>query len=307
MAAVLLLLCRVCWCAPRDLHAWHWQRTVTPAASAGDQCVVLDSELYARAAPGLRDVRLLQGGREVPYALEESFDEPALNHPANDRAVYTTVLRIPLQSVSASQRGTHDADQVFWGTAVLPAHVPVERMQLEPVAQGLAEAVHTPVLFSLTATPRIGAAASTGGTHQREQISEMLPAAAAPVELTALGANLQNDATVSVAVQSGRFAAVLLQMRQRLLCFRPLDAAPVTLLFGNEQARPVRYDFSTLYHPLATPALAQLGPVQVNPAYREPATRVPFWTMRHGLLLLCLLVPPFLLLMVALPRLAART
>ncbi len=266
--------------------------------------MVLDGELYARAAPGLRDVRLLQGGHEIAYALEESFDEPALSHPDKDRTVYTTVLRIPLQEVHAARSSSEGAGPGYGGSAMLPAHVPVERMQLEPVAQGLAAAGHTPVPISLVATPRALAALPEGGPARSERIGGT-PAAAAPVEVTALGANLQNDATVSVAVRSAYFAAVLLQMRQRLLCFRPLGAAPVVMVFGNERARPVRYDFSTLYHPLATPVLGQLGPVQVNPAYRRPAAHAPLWTTRRSVLLLCFGVP-LLALFVALPLLSGR-
>ena len=265
--------------------------------------MVLDGELYARAAPGLRDVRLLQQGREMPYALEESFDEPALDHPAKDRTVYTTVLRIPVQEVHTTRSSSEGAGPVYGGSAVLAAHVPIERMQLEPVAQGLADAGHTPVQISLVATPRTVAALPAGGSSRSERISDTL-ALAAPVEMTALGANLQNDAMVSVAVRSAYFAAVLLQMRQRLLCFRPLGAAPVVMVFGNERARPVRYDFSTLYHPLATPVLGQMGPVQVNSAFRRPAAHAPLWTTRRSVLLLCLGVP--LLALLALPLLSGR-
>ncbi len=258
--------------------------------------MVLDGELYAHAAPGLRDLRLLQGGLEVPYALEESFDESALSNPAGDRALYTTVLQIPLH---ASRLGLRDLGETSTptnrGEAVLAAHVPAERIQLVPGPNGLSDAQRTPVKLSLSATPLTRGAEPSSLAPDSEVIDDVLPAAS-PVRLTAIGANLQNDARVSVAVSSEQFAVVLLQMRQRLLCFRPSPGLPLRMVFGNEHAKPVRYDSMLYYHPLAAPVLAHLGPVEPNPAYRSPAVHAPWWIGRRAVLLACALFLAFVLM-----------
>lgn len=56
---------------------FRYQRQLTaPAVSGADQtCAVLDSDVFAHAAPALRDLRLFAGGHEVPYATTVS--EPA--------------------------------------------------------------------------------------------------------------------------------------------------------------------------------------------------------------------------------------
>ena len=63
---------------------------------------------------------------------------------------------------------------------------------------------------------------------------------------------------------------VALEMRRREICYQPLSPSPVTLLFGNAKALPVRYEFGRYFRPKATPLLSSLGPIHANPAFREP-------------------------------------
>ncbi len=79
----------------------RWERVLLPlpATPTAEQCAVVDADLYAHAAPGLRDVRLMQDGRELPYAIDVSFDTrvgEAAPPPADDRAQYEVVQTIPL-------------------------------------------------------------------------------------------------------------------------------------------------------------------------------------------------------------------
>lgn len=270
----------VLWCsgspaAAADMRAWRWQRAIVPARPAVEQCVVLDGELYARSAPGLRDVRLVQDSLEVPYALEESFDEAfsgadGVRGGAPDRSLFTTVLQIRLSA--AASPGPEKAS-----AAVLPARVPVERILFVPAAQssnGAAQGGHPAALqrFRLVATvlPASGTASADG------ELIEGSITASRPYDLTAIGANLQQRALVRVAVEPGAqtYSSVVLQMRQRSLCFRPLSSASLQLLFGNDAARPPRYDYASHYMPVAMPLLATLGPTTPNPAYR-PARPKP--------------------------------
>ena len=277
----------------QDLGRWQWQRTVRPAAvsPAAEQCVLVDADLYTKAAPGLRDLRLLQDGRELAYALQESYDAGALDShaPARmlaDRSLYTTVLRIPLNAAPTTQSGA----------ALLFRHVPVERMELVP--SGGSGQVH----FRLLASPTEDRAhAGQRAPAEPEVIDDEL-SAASPVEITALGANLQNDASVAIAVDGGaRFSEVLLQMHQRSICYQPLSRSPLVLLFGNPDARPVHYSYATNFHPVAKPLLAIMGPTEPNPAYRRTTPQHLF--TRQSRLMIALVVGMAAFLLTALPLL----
>ncbi|MGI4852456.1 MAG: hypothetical protein ACRYF4_00245 [Janthinobacterium lividum] len=248
--------------APARYKAWQWQRTIQPAAGVplAEQCVVLDAELYAASAPGLRDVRLLQDGREVAYALQESYDERAVHTAGGvDRAVYMTVLSVPLSADSGLERGT----------AVLPQHVPVERIELVPGTDEHGAAPATPshgtVHLRLVATPQSANASAPG-----EVIEDDLDAAR-PIERTAIGANLQHEVHVDVLVNAGaeHFSHARLQMHERSLCYQPLSSAPLLLLYGNADALPVRSAYAAHYRPTAEALLASPGPAQRNVNYQS--------------------------------------
>ncbi|QHN02504.1 hypothetical protein FTO74_03275 [Granulicella sp. WH15] len=108
-----------------------------------------------------------------------------------------------------------------------------------------------------------------------------------------LGANLQSDATVQVAIDDGDdhplpLAAVHLEMRQRQLCFDPgspsrATAQPV-LFYGDPDLHAPVYDYARLFTPSAAIRTARLAPEQVNPAFTPRADTRPF-TERHPELL----------------------
>lgn len=85
LAPILLLLLQISpqTANPGTQH-FPYQRTITPGAS-GPACVVLDPAIFPHAAPSLKDLRLIQAGREIPYALtlsepQQSDSEPATIH-----------------------------------------------------------------------------------------------------------------------------------------------------------------------------------------------------------------------------------
>lgn len=63
----------------------RYQRTVTVADGAGQNCVVVDPQIFPHAAPSLKDLRLYQGGREVPYAITLSVPQQADSEAAHVR------------------------------------------------------------------------------------------------------------------------------------------------------------------------------------------------------------------------------
>lgn len=67
---------------PADPHYFRYQRTITLPAGPGQNCAVLDPALFPHAAPSLKDLRLYQDNREIPYAI--TLSEP--QQPDSDTA-----------------------------------------------------------------------------------------------------------------------------------------------------------------------------------------------------------------------------
>jgi hypothetical protein len=66
---------------PADPQYFHYHRTIT-APAAGQNCAVIDPQVFPHAAPSLRDLRLYQAGREVPYAITLSVPQQPENESA---------------------------------------------------------------------------------------------------------------------------------------------------------------------------------------------------------------------------------
>lgn len=59
---------------PTNPHYFRYQRTVTLPTGPGQSCAILDPALFPHAAPSLKDLRLYQDNREIPYAI--TLSEP---------------------------------------------------------------------------------------------------------------------------------------------------------------------------------------------------------------------------------------
>jgi hypothetical protein len=263
---------------PRGLEThFRWQRQLSPAAghAADEQCVVLDADLYAHAAPGLRDVRLVQDGRLVPYAMDVSFDDRTGNSAETlpgDRAQYEPSLTLPLLPPQEPMPALVSADTAhtqLFAHGLLPAHVPVERIRVDPAPQAL----QGPLTLTLRAAPR-------DNLSNAESTVTKLTSQAPAVAFT-IGANLQDDADIGVGVIADGDSAsrhnnatlphsVVLEMRRREICYQPLSASPVRMLLGNMVLLPVRYAYAEHFQPRQQPVLATMGPLQPNPDYRAP-------------------------------------
>jgi hypothetical protein len=77
----LLLLWQTAAPAPQVLtdsqQYARYERTIALPAGAGQTCAVVDAQMFPHAAPSLRDIRLYQGTRELPYAITLSEPEQA--------------------------------------------------------------------------------------------------------------------------------------------------------------------------------------------------------------------------------------
>lgn len=290
---------------PRTVSSWRWMRAITPAASApmAQQCVVLDADLYARAAAGLRDVRLVQDGRELAFATDESFDDrtgSSAAQTADDRALYEVSLRIMARpsewpgfagNGQANTRPEHPPGW-FYGSDLLPAHVPVERVRLDPAPAG---------------TEFLGLRAAEKDDLRNAEVLETTLTPAHPTAAFTVGANLQQDADIGIGVHGDGSVvnSFVLEMRRRQMCYQPRSAAPLLIFLGNENARPVHYEYAAHYQPTGTPLLARMGPVQPNPAYR-PHEPHRFQITRTQRILLALSLSIALFLLTAVPVLRGR-
>jgi hypothetical protein len=265
--------------SPVDGTAARWQRVLLPPSGTpmAEQCVVVDADLYAHAAPGLQDVRLVQDGQELPYAMDVSFDTrvgDAAAPPADDRALYEPVQTIrllpqPAAGVAGLQMG--NVADTYYSETLLSAHVPVERVRIVPAPKAEAR-------VELRASARMN-------LGQAEELRAVLTADRPVVPFT-VGANLQEPADILVRVvdHGGAPQAIVLEMRRREICYQPRSMSPVHMLLGNVTANPPHYDYALRFRPSTQPLLAAMGPMSPNPAYQpQQAASAPMFRVSAGL------------------------
>lgn len=76
VSVVLLLQAAVCFAGAAPQYE-RYRRSVSAPSGSGQACVVVDAQIFAQAAPSLKDLRLYQDSREVPYAVTLSESEQA--------------------------------------------------------------------------------------------------------------------------------------------------------------------------------------------------------------------------------------
>jgi hypothetical protein len=119
-----------------------------------------------------------------------------------------------------------------------------------------------------------------------------------------LGSNMQSAAAVEVAVNNGDDAplpitAVRLEIRQRKICFDAPSAQPLTLFYGDPSLSAPQYDYTRLFTPSNQFRVAQLGPEQFNPAYRDRPDARPLTDRHPHLLWIALLIVICILAVIA--------
>ncbi len=265
LAAVALLLTPL----GTPSGGFHWQRIITPPAGAGlrEACVVLDATTFANAAPALRDLRLFQDGTELPYVIEESYDERALNSgitPEDDRSEYEPVYVGTMQPRPPSgvagqfedaERLSREGHFGYYASTIVDAHVPVERVRLDPVP---------------TQTIRLGIEASmfaATGTYSFETEGHTIDADHPAWPFT-LGANLQREARVTVVddTPGPRTERVIFEMRKRSLCYQPRSAGPLMLYLGGGEGMAAKsYALANGFSTALERPYATMGPLEPNP------------------------------------------
>lgn len=286
---------------------FRWQRTVTPPAGAttAQACILLDAATFANAAPALRDLRLFQDGAELPYAIEESYDPRALESgvtTADDRSLYEPVLSATLQPrrnsgfsngepvppLSLPGEPAAGAVPTLQATLDLPAHVPVERVRVEP-------APDRPTLLHLQATEdRRGPSLFPGRLLPSESLTETIDTARPSAPVT-LGVNLQHAATIKVRLDDRGTVShtIVFEMRRRSLCYQPRSAAPLTLYLGGGTGVAAKtYSYASNFSTALDRPYATLGPLVPNPDDAESAAK-PVNPQRKRLLWAAVLAAAF--------------
>ena len=264
-----------------DPSAFRWLRTLKVISPAHNPvaCAVLDAEIFAHATPALRDLRLFRGAAEVPYAVEESYDEQSLLSGVTrttDRSFYeTSVAGILLPPTGEAASGSEVSnDSTLTTQMLLLPHVPVERIVFTPAPHAAQNHARYAVIVS--ALPE--------GASTPENVRLTLSEGETSIPVT-LGANLQHAARVTVTVSIQRdvpdhaqgnlshsaplsqFQSVSLQMRRRSLCFPTQDGEEPTLYLGNENISASKYHLSLPPVTDSEREGATMGPLVANPVY----------------------------------------
>ena len=234
----------------------------------------LHVELAFSQAPG-------QPGFEASPALVEGVQVP----PSREaQTLYTSVA----ETTALAERGRESVAEF-----VLPAHVPVERISFV-LAPGYTTNFSRPVRI-LARADKANGGEDPASEEIRSEISRVRMAQGGDLIRESslgipalLGSNLQSAASVEVAIENGDdrplgIQAVRLEMRQRKLCF-DAPAMPMALYSGAKGVKAPVYDFSRVFQPAQTAAVARLGPEMANPAYVPAADTKPFSERHPGLL-----------------------
>ncbi|MDR3792808.1 MAG: DUF3999 family protein [Terracidiphilus sp.] len=186
----------------------------------------------------------------------------------------------------------------------LPAHVPVDRVFVEPAAQSIQFSRAATVAVAPGTPPTDGSTPQTvvttgyilrvHSTENGQRIDEEQLSLDPPQNY------LDGPTRWTVSIDNGDDAPlalrqIRLEMLERRLCFEAAPGAVYTLFYGDSALSAPRYDYASLFAERANAARATLGPEQPNPAYKPRPDLRPF-TEKHPALLSIALAAVVLLL-----------
>jgi hypothetical protein len=202
-------------------------------------------------------------------------------------AIFTLPERIPIERISVDIPPTYKAN--FSRDVHITDH-PLNTHEAPDTPGGTAAASET-----LAGTILRVHLTQSGREIRQQQLS--VPAT--------LGSNMQSAATVEVAIDNGDdtplpISAIRLEMRQRKLCFdTPTPAQSLTLFYGDPALTAPQYDYARLFSLSNEVRIAQLGPEQRNPAYRDRPDERPLTERHPHLLWIALLIVICILALIA--------
>jgi hypothetical protein len=243
---------------------------------------LLHVELTVTPAPG-GDAKSLGPEMVRGASVPPSREAQALYTTVATTSTFTTKGRESLASLS------------------VPAHVPVERVSfaLQPeFAKNFSREVR--VTAHSSTTEDSAAAETIPGEIQRVRLPVDAFGRAVDSEQMSMealvAANLRSDAVIDVAIENRDDAplpmrTVLLQMRQRKICFDAEPGASYILRYGDgAQVRAPIYDYARLFQASATVASVAMGAEMVNPDFRKEQQEPPYKDRHPELLWVALLL-----------------
>jgi hypothetical protein len=219
--------------------------------------------------PFLR-IRLMfePASKNNPLLITPSTVAAAQVPPARQAQTLYTVIA---HTFDLSERG-----QQTVASFQVPARVPIERVSfaLDPgeqtnfsrsVAVSASTSQSGPVE---TLTGQISRVHLVLGGKEIEEQSLSIPAI--------LGSNSQEPAHLEVSIENGpqpplRIRSVLLEMRQRQLCF-PAAGTNATLAYGSDEVEPATYEFARTFNASSPVRRAKLQKEDANPLFTAPSS-----------------------------------
>lgn len=243
-------------------HLGHWDSLLLQESSWPVLHIDLDVRTPAGAPQGNLQPQMVLGAEVPPSRLRQTRYVPTVSTPVIDQRGFLSVAMLRV-----------------------PAHVPVERVAFEFKAGDNANfAREVTVSARADGTPITDTEALDAGTVEHVDLPSGDPRLY-PINLredaldATLGATLVRPATVLVAVDNAGRAplpirSVVLEMRERKLCFFADREGSYTLRYGDPALTAPAYDESALAVP-AEPLAVRLGPESVNPHFQARQDRRP--------------------------------
>jgi len=135
--------------APLDVSAWRFRKAIEPAGG-GVRQIELDLEVLSRAAPGFEDLRLLSGGKQVPYILEHtSISRPLApgviaTNDAKDHGLSRWLLKLPHNALPVTRLTCGSQTRLFQREVSLWEEAGGERGESYRRSLGAASWLQTP-------------------------------------------------------------------------------------------------------------------------------------------------------------------
>ncbi len=272
--------------AALDVSAWKFRKPLV-VESSGVMQLELDLDVLAHAARGFGDVRVMRGGRQIPYLVERTSIQRAIAlqaAPANDpqhSRISRWSLALPKTGLPLTRLVCASATPLFERELRLSEEVPDERGGKFTRELGRASWQHTPdhpareVTIEFSNTPAIAALFLETDNADNPPIDLANPRAFHPVT--------------------------------RLVFKAAPDARePLELFYGNDRADAPRYDLRLVATQLlgAEKSIATLGPETPVAKHPRPDSEVPGGTGGIAFWLVLALVVAGLLIVLArlLPR-----
>lgn len=257
-----------------DLTAQHLSRSTTLALQESS-FPYLHIALSVSPAPGSRSPAptpaSIRGASVPPSREAQTLFTPAAESSAITQSGHQTVASFRLAQRIPVERVSVVLPDGYSGSFSRDIHI-------------ADHAAGTPASSGETISGTIQRVHLTVAGHEIRQRQLSVPAA--------LGANLQGDAEVEVAIDNGGnpddrpipIRSVILEMRERRLCFNVPHAESATLFYGDPSLEAPQYDLARIFAVGTPSARAQLGPEQRNPAW-TPREDLRSFTARHPHLL----------------------